>query len=88
MEITEVYIVSEYENYGYAKDYKPYKRAFLSKQEVIDFLTEKANEEIKDPKALEEQLSQIEKFMDLDFKRYYGKYGYETEVVPVGQFNY
>ena len=74
-----IYIVTRYDNYGYDQSHSPERKAFTSRQAVIDGIKKAIkgdwDDEDWDEKDLEENLSIYNK------GRHWGDYRFETEEI-------
>jgi hypothetical protein len=82
-----VYIVKQYENYRSKDNYEPYKRAFLSEDEVKNFLHLKNKEENKG-KMFDVAEKEIDENLSFREDKHYGDYHWETETISLIKFDY
>lgn len=84
-----IFVVHQYENYMYRDNYIPYKRAFLGKEEVIEFLLKQNNNDNNHNLShRDKMIEEINKNLSYSESVSYGDYHYETEEIPIGEFNY
>jgi hypothetical protein len=87
----KVYVVSYYSNYQNQKYYTPYKKAFLSREKVIEFLISKLDEEMKSSgywiEWKDEDIKDINNNLSLNLRYGYGNYRYVTEEISLVEFN-
>lgn len=85
----KVFIVTRHENYGFNKYHEPMKKAFLTRESVIEYLKEywkNENSDTLDANLDVKNLAEIEDELYCSLNRGYGDYHCETEEISLINF--